>query len=496
MNLSELYKNNQKLNDQRQKFHDAIKNNDAEGVSDAFTQMCEIIGDINREEYQQQLNGMKQELDNSVLYARGVRQLTNNEREYYQAVEKAMRADNPKQALENVTVVFPQTVISRVMDDLASKHPLLSKIQFTPTGGAIRMMLNTDGIHKAKWGKLCAKIVEELTSGFKEVDAGLYKLSAFIPVCKAQLDLGPEWLDRYIRAILAEALANGLEEGIVMGDGNDQPIGMVRDVSDDVAVIGGKTYPEKAKVKVNDFEPATMGKLISLLGKTPNGKDRDPDDLILLVNPQDYYLRVMPATTVRAPDGTYRNDIFPVPLSVIKTAALPRGQAVFGIGHLYFAPVGMNKNGRIEYSDDYHFLEDERVYLIKLYANGFPVDNNAFLNLDISGLQPMTYRVTTVPAPAASNDATLSALKLGSLNLTPGFTSSNVTYTATTSASSNTITATPADASASVKVEVGGKEIENGKPATWSEGSNTVTITVTAADGETVKTYTVTVTKS
>ena len=303
MNLTELYKNNQKLDEKRQKLHDAIKNNDAEGVSDAFTQMCEVIGDINREEYQQQLDGMKQELDNSVLYARGVRQLTNNEREYYQAVEKAMRADNPKQALENVTVVFPQTVISRVMDDLASKHPLLSKIQFAPTGGAIRMMLNTDGIHKAKWGKLCAKIVEELTSGFKEVDAGLYKLSAFIPVCKAQLDLGPEWLDRYIRAILAEALANGLEEGIVMGDGNDQPIGMVRDVSDDVAVIGGKTYPEKAKVKANDFEPATMGNLISMLGKTANGKDRDPNDLILLVNPQDYYLRVMPATTVRAPDG-------------------------------------------------------------------------------------------------------------------------------------------------------------------------------------------------
>ena len=81
MNLAELYKNNQKLTEQRQKFHDAIKNNDAEGVSDAFTQMCEVIGTINREEYQQQLDGMKQELDNSVLYARGVRQLTNNEQE-------------------------------------------------------------------------------------------------------------------------------------------------------------------------------------------------------------------------------------------------------------------------------------------------------------------------------------------------------------------------------------------------------------------------------
>lgn len=495
MNLAELYKNNQKLNDLRQKLHDAYKSNDENAVTDTFLQMFQTVGDINREEYQQQLDGMKQELDNSVLYARGVRQLTNDEREYYQAVEKAMRADNPKQALENVTVVFPQTVISRVMDDLASKHPLLSKIQFTPTGGAIRMMLNTDGIHKAKWGKLCAKIVEELTSGFKEVDAGLYKLSAFIPVCKAQLDLGPEWLDRYIRAILAEALANGLEEGIVMGDGNDQPIGMIRDVSESASVQGGK-YPEKAKTKVTDLELTTIGNLISLLAVTPNGKDRDPDDLIFLVNPQDYYQRVMPTTTVKAPDGTYRKDVLPVDMTVIKTAALPRGQAVFGVGRLYFAAVGMNKGGKIEFSDDYRFLEDERVYLIKLYANGLPVDNNAFLNLDISGLQPVPFKVTTVEAPTPSTDATLSALKLGNLSLSPAFTSAGITYTASTEAATTTITATPANAGAKIEVKVGTKVIENGKAATWADGENTVTINVTAEDGTTTKTYTVTVTKS
>lgn len=495
MNLAELYKNNQKLNDLRQKLHDAYKSNDENAVTDTFLQMFQTVGDINREEYQQQLDGMKQELDNSVLYARGVRQLTNDEREYYQAVEKAMRADNPKQALENVTVVFPQTVISRVMDDLASKHPLLSKIQFTPTGGAIRMMLNTDGIHKAKWGKLCAKIVEELTSGFKEVDAGLYKLSAFIPVCKAQLDLGPEWLDRYIRAILTEALANGLEEGIVMGDGNDQPIGMIRDVSESASVQGGK-YPEKAKTKVTDLELTTIGNLISLLAVTPNGKDRDPDDLIFLVNPQDYYQRVMPTTTVKAPDGTYRKDVLPVDMTVIKTAALPRGQAVFGVGRLYFAAVGMNKGGKIEFSDDYRFLEDERVYLIKLYANGLPVDNNAFLNLDISGLQPVPFKVTTVEAPTPSTDATLSALKLGNLSLSPAFTSAGITYTASTEAATTTITATPANAGAKIEVKVGTKVIENGKAATWADGENTVTINVTAEDGTNTKTYTVTVTKS
>nr|DAH13377.1 MAG TPA: major capsid protein [Bacteriophage sp.] len=495
MNLKDMYQKNQKLSDLRQRLAGAIKDNKPDELSDVFSEMCQTIGDINAEEYEARLNGLKQELDNSALYARGIRQLTTEEKEYYQKISDAMRSENPKQALENVSVVFPQTIISRVMEDLTESHPLLSKIQFTPTGGAIRMMLNTDGRHKAAWGKLCAKIIEELTSGFKEVDVGLYKLSAFIPVCKAQLDLGPEWLDRYIRNILAEAIANGLEDGIVMGDGNDKPIGMIRDVSESASVVGG-AYPEKAKIKVSDFEPTTMGKMVALLAVTPNGKDRNPDDLILLVNPQDYYEKVMPATTIRTPDGTYRNNVLPYPATIIPVSALPRGQAVFGVGRLYFAAAGMNKGGRLEYDDSYRFLEDERVYLIKLYANGFPVDNNAFLNLDISGLRPLNYKVETVTSPTPSADANLASLKLGNLTMTPAFSATTASYTATTDTTSNVITATPANAGATVQVKVGSKIIENGKSATWAEGSNTVTINVTAEDGTTTKAYTVTVTKS
>lgn len=495
MNLKDMYQKNQKLSDLRQRLAGAIKDNKPDELSDVFSEMCQTIGDINAEEYEAQLNGLKQEFNNSALYARGIRQLTTEEKEYYQKISDAMRSENPKQAIENVSVVFPQTIISRVMEDLTESRPLLSKIQFTPTGGAIRMMLNTDGRHKAAWGKLCAKIIEELTSGFKEVDVSLYKLSAFIPVCKAQLDLGPEWLDRYIRATLAEALAYGLEDGIVMGDGNDKPIGMIRDVSESASVVGG-AYPEKAKIKVSDFEPTTMGKLVALLAVTPNGKDRNPDDLILLVNPQDYYEKVMPATTIRTPDGTYRNNVLPYPATIIPVSALPRGQAVFGVGRLYFAAVGMNKGGRLEYDDSYRFLEDERVYLIKLYANGFPVDNNAFLNLDISGLRPLHYKVETVTSPTPSADANLASLKLGNLTLNPAFSATTASYTATTDTASNVITATPANAGATVQVKVGSKIIENGKSATWAEGSNTVTINVTAEDGTTTKAYTVTVTKS
>ena len=61
------------------------------------------------------------------------------------------------------------------------------------------------------------------------------------------------------------------------------------------------------------------------------------------------------------------------------------------------------KEGKIEYSDHYRFLEDERVYLIKGYANGMPLDNNAFLVLDISELQPILYMLAQyVPGAEAA----------------------------------------------------------------------------------------------
>lgn len=67
-----------------------------------------------------------------------------------------------------------------------------------------------------------------------------------------------------------------------------------------------------------------------------------------------------------------------------------------------------------------------------------------------------------------------------------------VEYTATTSNATNKITATPTDADADVEILVGSTEIQNGGTATWAEGENVVTITVSEYGGETV--YTVTVT--
>ena len=473
----------------------AIKGNDTEGFYQAFDQMIECINQDVQQRYDAQLNDLKQEMDSRILSQRGVRQLTNKERDYYQKVAECMRSKDPKQALTNADLVMPKTIMESVFDDLQTRHELLSLINFVPTTGLTEMVMNTNGYQEAVWGKLCDDIVKELVSGFETIDMTQLKLSAFIPVCKAMLDLGPEWLDDYVRQVLYEALANGLEAGIVAGDGNEKPIGMNRQVGKGVTVTGG-VYPEKAKITVTDLQPETIGNLLSIIAVDPNGKPRTLRDVVMIVNPQDYFQKVMPATTLMAPDGTYRNDVLPYPMRIVQTMALDRGEALLGLSYKYFGGAGMGKEGRIEYDDSYHFLEDERMYLIKLYANGFPMDNNAFLYLDISALQPAVWKVEQVTTATPSNNAALSDLKIGSLTLSPAFASETTTYTTSTTNATNTVTATPADAKAAIEVKVGETEVDNGSAATWQEGSNTVTIKVTAADGKTTKTYTVTVTKS
>ena len=166
-----------------------------------------------------------------------------------------------------------------------------------------------------------------------------------------------------------------------------------------------------------------------------------------------------------------------------------------------FAGAGMQREGRIEYSDHYQFLEDDRVYLIKLYANGFPMDNNAFLVLDVSKLQPATIRVTTIDPPAASDNDDLASLSLGAAKLSPAFTAATTTYTATTTNASNVINAIPADAGATIEITnthdtSQTDTYDNGAAIQWADGENTVKVKVTAANGTATQTYTVTVTKS
>ncbi|MBO5526383.1 MAG: phage major capsid protein, partial [Clostridia bacterium] len=338
---------------------------------------------------------MRAEADTAALAQRGVRVLTSRENEFYNKLIEAMDSNNGNlmMALSDVDKTFPTTTINQVMEDMKQNHPLLAAVDTVNATGLMKFLMNTDEGDTAAWGALNDAIVKEITSGFAEIELGQFKLSAFMPISQDMLALGANWLDVYIRTCLSEALAIGYEKAIVSGTGKNQPIGMDRSVADDVVVEGG-VYPQKEKVAVTDLKPATYGNLISKLATNRKGKARAVNGLIMVVNPVDYFKLVMPATTMLIPGGGYANGVLPVPTQIIQSVAVAAGEAILGMGKKYFLGVG-GKRG-IQFSDEYKFIEDQRYYKIVAYGNGRPKDNNAFLRLDISTLEPLTYEVKNV----------------------------------------------------------------------------------------------------
>jgi len=376
------------------KMKEAVQNNNEEAFAEAFVEFSNAV----QEAVIAEAKGLVQATDAQILAGRGVRVLTSKETEYYQKLIEAMKSNNPQQTLSNMNLVLPETVINTVFDDLTEEHPLLSRIRFDNAGALIKWIFSTmQGRFLAWWGPLCDEIKKQLAAQFQALNLEQTKLSAFLPICKAMLDLGPAWLDRYIRTILSEAIANGVEDGIINGRGVAEagniyePIGMIRDLSQPIDPTQG--YAPKQPVAVTNFAPAAYGALVAQLAVSNNGLYRPVNNLLLIVNPVDYLTKVMPATIYQRPDGTWARDILPLPTDIIQSAWVEQGKAILGLGRRYIMALGTGRDGRIEYSDEYRFLEDERVYLIKLYGTGRPMDNNSFIVLNISDLQPTIPRV-------------------------------------------------------------------------------------------------------
>jgi hypothetical protein len=120
--------------------------------------------------------------------------------------------------------------------------------------------------------------------------------------------------------------------------------------------------------------------------------------VILVVNPADYFTKIMPATTLLTPNGQYVSGVLPFPTDIIQSVGVPSGKAVLGIAKKYFMGVGTGRGGKLEYSDEYKFLEDLRTYKIKFYGTGRPYDINAFAYLDISNLGSVYPTFNTIDA--------------------------------------------------------------------------------------------------
>ncbi len=441
--------------------------------------------------------------DSDILSTRGARQLTSKEKEFYEKTIAAMES-GPSDSLTGLTVVMPETIIDAVFEDLKIDHELLSVIDFKHVTGLTKILINTDAKQLAVWGELTSEITQEIKSSFTSFTLEQNKLSALALISQDMLALGPVWLDRYIREILYEALAFGLEKGILSGTGSDEPIGMDREADDDSYFTVKTGYNQKTPIPVTSLDPESYGLLLSKLAKTAKGNPRVVKNVILVVNPVDYLQKIMPATTIRGADGRYVNNILPYPTRVIQSVEVTEGQAVIGLADRYWMGFGLTKDGKIEHADQYLFFEDYRAYKIRFLGHGQPKDNNSFALLDISCLKPASHRVEVLPEGPVNT-------MLCSLEITdttdwdPAFVPGHDDYEAKTEADKSVITAKAMDPRATIAIKQDGStDINNYGYITWTQNAsgdagdtkdNVIKITVTDPDDASNETeYEVTVT--
>ena len=147
-------------------------------------------------------------------------------------------------------------------------------------------------------------------------------------------------------------------------------------------------------------------------------------------------------------------------------------------------------------STNINAITDTQTVLLMANTDDILLDNSSFrYSLTLNG----TPTISSDGPFDRSSDSTLSALALSSGSLSPSFTSATEIYTASVANSVTSITVTPTRTQANATITVNGASVTSGSASgaiSLNVGPNIITIVVTAQDGTTTKSYTVTVTRN
>jgi len=314
-------------------------------------------------------------MDAQVLAARGQNVLTSEERKFFNAAIEFGGFDEDS--------ILPVTTQERVFEDLVAAHPILDAIGLQDLG-AVTRFIYSDPTKTYAWGNLFGEIKGQVAAAFREEQIGQLKLTAFAVIPKDMLELGPEWVERYVRTLLVESYSVGLEYGLINGRGPSQsePIGLSKDVAGNGAVT------DKVSSGTLTFAPSQFGEVVAgelhdviqALATDAKGKSRKVlNKIVMVVNPVDA-ISVQARNTIQTDSGQWVTAL-PYNIKVIESEEIPLKKALFFVQGQYLAALaGGYKANKF---DQTLAIEDAMLYTIKQFANGRPKDNNAAMLYDL-----------------------------------------------------------------------------------------------------------------
>ncbi|WP_062532343.1 phage major capsid protein [Jeotgalibaca dankookensis] len=371
----------------RVKFNNISSKEDAtpEQVNNALesyvTAIAEDAGKQVRDEYEE----LKNVNDNQILQARGIHVLTAEENRFYNEVTKAGGFQKDE--------IWPETILERVFDDIQEERPLLKMVTFSPSTAKTKFIrARRKGV--AFWGSLHKDLEGQLDAEFGATEFTQLALTAYFLISNDTLDLGPRWVDRFVRLCLQEAIAEAWETAIISGDGNEAPVGLLKDLEG--SVVGG-VYPDKASAGTLTFKDApTMVKELSgvlkraskythKIGKNDEGKveyRKVSGKVYLIVNPVNYYDIVARVTTQNANGVFVTNLPFIAQDHIIESLEVPENKLLAFVGGQYDAT--QSRAEKVYVYKETFAVKRATLYAVDLLGNGQPANNDAAQVYDIA----------------------------------------------------------------------------------------------------------------
>jgi HK97 family phage major capsid protein len=412
---------------------------------------------------------------------------------------RSLRTVSQKRAVTGADLTIPEVMLGIIRDNLYKYSKLISKVNKKPLTGKGRQNI-AGNVPEGIWTEAVGSL-NELEMLFKQVEVDEYKVGGFIAINNNTLEDSDLNLAAEILEALSQAIGLGVDKAIVYGTGKKMPLGIVTrlaqaaepsDWSSKAPTWANLSVLNLLKVDPTQAAQAFYSDLVLKLGVAkPNYAT---GETVWVMNRNTKLSLMSKAITFNAAGALVAGSMGRMPVEngeIIVLPFLPDGDIVGGYLSNYL--LGERKEVQLAQSEHVRFLDDQTVYKGTARYDGLPVFGESFVVVNIKNVAPTT-EVTFAPDQSNPTDAYLAALSIGSIDLSPTFAGAVDTYTAATTNATNTISATPFVTKATVAIDVDGTPVVSGASATWAEGENVVTITVT--NGTTVKSYTVTVTKS
>lgn len=337
------------------------------------TAIAEDAGKQVRAEYDE----LKNVTDNRVLEARGITTLTAEETKFYNDAVKTGGFDSE--------VVWPETILERVFENLQKDHPILSIINFTPTVGRVKVIrARRTGV--AVFGPLHKDLEGQLDSKFGASEFVQLALTAFFLVSNDTLDLGPRWIDRFINLSLTEAVRDIWAEKIIAGTGNNEPIGLLKDldgavtlgVYKDKATAGTLTFgKDKIVTEVADVMKK-LSKFTYKVDKTDKGEVKYRSvagKVFLIVNPVNYW-DIVSRITFANLNNIYGSAMpFIDVKNIIESVDVPENKLIAFVEGEYDAT--QSRAEKVSVYKETFAMKRATLYAVDMLGNGYPTNNEA-----------------------------------------------------------------------------------------------------------------------